>query len=349
VADNKNFGAPKILQFGDKTPGNLSGDSGHCSQCEAMLADALDGTLSAADQEFFDTHMANCEPCAQSFADARRGIAFLEMLRHPQPEPPAALLERILAQTSGDPRHAAPAGMQHAGLQGATVALPPEAFGVPGLAPGYTIAASGNVLPFRQRMVAAMRTSSLGHIVFQPRLAMTAAMAFFSIALTLNLTGVRLQDLHASDLRPSSLKRSFYSANARVVQYYEGLRVVYELESRVHDLQSASENDAAAGSQTAPTSAQPASSQPDGQAHPDGTKPAKPDPAAKPEQKQQPPPTGPASRQMPPTGTSHREGIRQTLSLAALTSGCELNPLTSSVMSAITATPAYNGVEGSLV
>jgi hypothetical protein len=40
-------------------------------------------------------------------------------------------------------------------------------------------------------------------------------------------------------LSPSSLKRDFYSANTRVVQYYEGLRVVYELESRVHDLQSA--------------------------------------------------------------------------------------------------------------
>ena len=68
---------------------------------------------------------------------------------------------------------------------------------------------------------------------------MTAAMAFFSIALTMNLTGVHLQDLRASDLKPSSLKRDFTSANASVVRYYEGLRVVYELESRVHDLESA--------------------------------------------------------------------------------------------------------------
>ena len=67
---------------------------------------------------------------------------------------------------------------------------------------------------------------------------MTAAMAFFSLALTMDITGTRLKDLSPNNLRPSSLKRTFYSANARVVKYYEGLRVVYELESRVSDLQS---------------------------------------------------------------------------------------------------------------
>ncbi len=124
-------------------------------------------------------------------------------------------------------------------------------------------AAQGNVLPFRVRAASAVRSSSFAQLMLQPRLAMTAAMAFLSIALTLDLTGVRLQDLRASDLRPSSLKRDFYSANARVVQYYEGLRVVYELESRVHDLQSATDNDAPAASDPSrsarPTPNQPAS------------------------------------------------------------------------------------------
>ena len=31
---------------------------------------------------------------------------------------------------------------------------------------------------------------------------MTAAMAFFSIALTLNLTGIKLTEIRAADLRP---------------------------------------------------------------------------------------------------------------------------------------------------
>src|ERR1700710_2053072 len=65
-----------------------------------MLADALDGTLSAADQATFDLHMVGCDTCAAMLADAQRGAAWMEMLRSPRPEPPAALLERILAQTS---------------------------------------------------------------------------------------------------------------------------------------------------------------------------------------------------------------------------------------------------------
>jgi hypothetical protein len=186
-----------------------------------MLADALDHTLSVEEQALFDAHMAICEPCAGMLADARRGAAWLELLRDPRPEPSAELLTKILAQTSG----AEPAAL-------APAVQPAPAFAGP----------RGVVLPFASRPMAArwtgFRENLLARTLLQPRLAMTAAMAFFSIALTLNLTGVRLGEVHASDLKPASLKRGFYAANARVVQYYEGLRVVYELESRVHDLQS---------------------------------------------------------------------------------------------------------------
>ena len=130
MADSKHFGNPKILQFGDKTAGNRAGDSGHCAECEAMLADALDGTLSPADQALFDSHLSECGPCGQLLADARRGAAFLEMLRHPAPEPPATLLERILAQTSGNATQMIP-------LQpGAALAQQPDG-SVPAMAPGY--------------------------------------------------------------------------------------------------------------------------------------------------------------------------------------------------------------------
>ncbi len=76
-------------------------DPQHCAQCEAMLSDALDGTLSAADQATFDLHMVGCPSCAAMLADAQRGAAWMEMLKSPRPEPPTALLERILAETSG--------------------------------------------------------------------------------------------------------------------------------------------------------------------------------------------------------------------------------------------------------
>jgi len=331
VADNRQFGSPKVSQFGDRNPG---GQPGGCAECEANLADALDGTLTPAAQASFDAHMAVCPACAQMLADARRGAAWLELLRDPRPEPPAHLLERILSQTAGR-QTAAVAELQ---LPGAIVAPIPGAIVAPipaplygGAAPlpaGYAPAAMGKLIPFRSRFTSAVRASSIGQIMLQPRLAMTAAMAFFSIALTMNLTGVRLQDLHASDLRPGSLKRDFYSANARVVQYYEGLRVVYELESRVHDLESATGDDTPAGTQTSsPNSSQDGAapnggSQNNGQPGQTQTAPGNQAPAAQPQHKQSAP-----TRPTPKPGTSRREDLAQSRRLVAANGGDHSNTI----------------------
>jgi len=163
-----------------------------------MLADSLDGNLGAAEQARFEGHIAECGPCSRLLAETQRGAAWLEELRMARPDPPADLLERILAVTSG---------AQRGWMQGHAAAW-----------------SRGEVVGFRRRLASAIQRGSFGQIVLQPRLAMTAAMAFFSIALTMNLTGVHPQDLRASDIQPASLRRAFYSANARVVQYYEGLR-----------------------------------------------------------------------------------------------------------------------------
>jgi hypothetical protein len=306
------------LQFGEKAAGN----GGPCAECEAMLADALDGALSADQQARFDAHTAECGPCSQLLADARRGAAWLEMLRTPRPEPPAALLERILAETSGAQGHAdagrvVSGGFEHAGVAGATHGWSPLVGGVAAVAPGYAVpgaaASYGNVLPLRRRVAAAVRANSFGQIVFQPRFAMTAAMAFFSIALTMNLTGVHPTSLRASDLRPSSLQRDLIDADARVVRYYEGLRVVYELESRVHDFEGASDNDAAAGSQSTPSnSGQPAVQAPSAQPGSGGQK------ASPPADRKQPERKGPAAN----PGTSLREELNPGRRLvAAIRSG----------------------------
>jgi hypothetical protein len=236
-------------QFGSAKPGNLGGpgNSQHCAQCEAMLSDALDGTLSAADQATFDLHLVGCPSCATMLADAQRGAAWMEMLKSPRPEPPPALLERIFAQTSGQ----AAAANKPAIVLGSNDRLrtPGSLPGRPTLVPSTTQPAfSTNVIPFRTRLTHAFR--SVGQTMLQPRLAMTAAMAFFSIALTMNLTGVRLSALRASDFKPSSIMRSASQAKMRVVQYTDNLRVVYELESRVHQLSS---DDDGSGSSTGST------------------------------------------------------------------------------------------------
>jgi hypothetical protein len=261
-------------QFGSAKPGNLGGpgNSQHCTQCEAMLSDALDGTLSAADQATFDLHLAGCPSCSTMLADAQRGAAWMEMLKSPRPEPPSTLLERIIAQTSGQ------TASQAAAHKPAIVLGSNDRLRTPGTLPGRPIlvpssttqpAFSTNVIPFRTRITHGFR--SIGQTMLQPRLAMTAAMAFFSIALTMNLTGVRLSGLRASDLKPSNIMRSASQAKASVVRYTDNLRVVYELESRLRGLQGSSDDDGTAGSsgsaatpanQNAPAGQKPGSQQP---------------------------------------------------------------------------------------
>jgi hypothetical protein len=182
-----------------------------CDEWENLLADALDGALSAADQAAFTRHQNECALCAQMFKESDQGKAWMQYLAV-EPEVPADLLGKILARTSETPS---------AGVQ-------------PGVAvPGRNLPAR----PWRKVILPAIRQ------VLEPRLMMTAAMAFFSIALTLNLTGIKLTQLRAEDFQPSrvraNLTRTFYSTNEQVTKYYENLRVVYEMESRVRELRRA--------------------------------------------------------------------------------------------------------------
>jgi hypothetical protein len=79
----------------------------------------------------------------------------------------------------------------------------------------------------------------------EPRLMMTAAMAFFSIALTLNLTGVRLSSVKLSDLRPAAVRsymeRRITTASTPIVRYYDHLRLVYEVQTRMREFQRSNE------------------------------------------------------------------------------------------------------------
>jgi hypothetical protein len=288
-------------QFGSTKPG-IPGDPQHCAQCEAMLTDALDGTLSAADQATFDLHMVGCPTCSAMLADAQRGAAWMELLKSPRPEPPASLVERILAQTSNPPAPAIVLGPTDR-LRVPTPHIPNTLLGRPTLVPAAAMYAPTNVLPFRARFTHGLR--SIGHTMLQPRLAMTAAMAFFSIALTMNLTGLHLSNFHASDLKPSSILRTCYETKARVVRYSDNLRVVYELESRVRDLQRSSDDSGSTRTATpAPQNPQnpqtaPATQNPDGSQQPDSQNPG----SKNPDQKKTRPKSGPrSSRREAPAG-----------------------------------------------
>ena len=55
-----------------------------------------------------------------------------------------------------------------------------------------------------------------------------------------NITGVHVANVKQLDLRPqaiqSSVKRSYFETSARMVKYYDSLRFVYEVESRLREL-----------------------------------------------------------------------------------------------------------------
>lgn len=68
------------------------------------------------------------------------------------------------------------------------------------------------------------------------RFAMSMGMAFFSITLVLNMAQIRIRDL-----TPHNVSHTFYSSQNKVRKYYENMRLVYEIESRVRDLRNQTE------------------------------------------------------------------------------------------------------------
>jgi hypothetical protein len=201
-----------------------------CGQWETLLADALDGQLRAEDEATFAEHMANCKACTALFDEARKGREWLEFLS-PEPEVPSGLLDKILAQTG--PGQVAGYGL----ISGGTNVLPMSPASIParkGRVPGT---------PAWQRPGFAGQVRRFA----EPRLLMTAAMAFFSIALTLNLTGVRLSSLRLANLRPAAVRsfmeRRLMTASVPIVRYYDHLRFVYEVESRMRELRRGTEGE----------------------------------------------------------------------------------------------------------
>ncbi len=80
----------------------------------------------------------------------------------------------------------------------------------------------------------------LFRLVFQPKVAYGIAMAVFSFSVIVNATGLNLRRLTAEDLKPSTwihrVDRNGHLMLARAEKYYYGLKVVYEIESRLRQL-----------------------------------------------------------------------------------------------------------------
>jgi len=192
---------------------NFNPNSTACGQWEMLLADSLDGLLKPEDEALFNAHLSVCPACSALYEEARRGREWMEFLS-PEPEVPAGLLDKILAHTG------------------------------PGHEAGYRLATvGGNVIPIRPVSVPAWQRPGLVARVqryAEPRLLMTAAMAFFSITMTLNITGVRLSSLRLSDLRPSTMRsiveRQLTMASTPIIRYYDNSRLAYEVQTTIREL-----------------------------------------------------------------------------------------------------------------
>ncbi len=72
------------------------------------------------------------------------------------------------------------------------------------------------------------------------RFAMSFAMAFFSLSITLTLAGVKVTDVKKMVEHPSMLRKNavlgFTHVEAKVASYYENLRLVYQVQAKVREL-----------------------------------------------------------------------------------------------------------------
>ncbi len=180
----------------------MNGEKKHrmeCSEFDLLLADAIDGQLTGEQLMRFEQHKSSCAACSAMFADVSAGLNWLNQVE--EVEPPRHLVHNILVATSGVT---------------AKTTVTTEAHVKQSL--GERI--RGAVWPVFAPM-------------FTPRFAMSAAMAFFAVTLSLSVGNVHLSQL---DLSAKGLTRTYYATEARAVKYYENIRLVYEIESRYKEL-----------------------------------------------------------------------------------------------------------------
>jgi hypothetical protein len=184
-----------------------------CAEFDSLLSEALDGVLSGAKLESFQNHSRACPVCGPLFADVAAGQHWLKSIV--EVEAPPTLVMNILDQTTGT----GTARMRS------------------------LVSAGGTKMPFTERAREWIGgfVSPIFATIRQPRFAMSFGMVFFSLSVALSVAGVKPADLAHVDLRPAAVKRTYYSTTGKVVKYYENIRFVYEIESRVRELKRATQ------------------------------------------------------------------------------------------------------------
>jgi len=176
-----------------------------CNEFDLLLSDALDGVLSGPGLDRFQAHARTCKTCGPLLAEAEAGRQWLKGLT--EVEPPASLVTSILASTTG---------VDSQRLRTTVRAPQPR------------------VSWFEH--VQASFLEPIWAVVRQPRFAMSFGMAFFALSVSLTMAGVKPADLAQISLRPTAIRRTYYNTQARVVRYYDNVRLVYEVQAAVRGI-----------------------------------------------------------------------------------------------------------------
>jgi hypothetical protein len=169
----------------------------NCAEFEILLCDAVDGQLRGEAQAAFEAHRESCAGCREYAADVLGATAFME--RAATVEPPKELITKILYDLPRGPKTVTKGGVS--GLRG-----------------------------FLSRWLGP---------VLAPKLAMGMAMTVLSLSMLANVFKVPVRPLSAVDLDPVkiwvSVDDQAHRAWNRAVKYYENLRLVFEIQSRLQE------------------------------------------------------------------------------------------------------------------
>lgn len=228
MADETKHGTP--TPPGENRPGG--GPRMECAEFEGLLSAVLDdldnrasgirasgirasddtgiGGLASSQKDSFDAHRRVCGVCGPLFEEVQAGQQWLRSLE--MVEPPANLVHNILVSTTG------------------VLSTRPA-----------VATRDGRTTPFGERMRERWDSffTPLAAFVKQPRFAMSFGMIFFSFSLALSAAGVKASDVARVDLRPTALRHAYIDAEIKVVKYYDNIRFVYEIESKLRELKRA--------------------------------------------------------------------------------------------------------------
>jgi anti-sigma factor RsiW len=207
-----------------------------CTEFEGLLSEAIDGTLMSARRGDFERHRSACEACGSLFAEVSSGLVWLEEME--EVAPPAKLVHNILLATSR-------AATREVVRPAARIEVPGEAWSEPAwsqrtlpqkrtwrttLGAGYGVADSGGG---RGAWVRSKLSAMLAPVL-TARFGLSMGMAFFSMMLVLNMARIQIREL-----TPHRLSHAFYNGQNKVMKYYQNMRLVVEIESRVRELRDA--------------------------------------------------------------------------------------------------------------